>query len=76
MWNWGIGMGEWWMVLGIIGTVVFWGGVIVLVIWAVKKLSQRSGGGEVKGALDVLKERYARGEINKEQFEQMKKDLS
>ena len=75
MWYWGNNMG-WWMILGIIGTVVFWGGVIVLVIWAVKKLSQRSGGAEGKSALDILKERYARGEINKEQFEQMKKDLT
>ena len=75
MWYWGNSMG-WWMILNIIGMVVFWGGVIVLVIWAVKKLSQRGGGGESRGALDILKERYARGEINKEQFEQMKKDLA
>ena len=74
MWYWGNSMG-WWMILGIIGTVVFWGGVIVLAIWAVKKLSQGGGGG-TKGALDILKERYAREEINKEQYEQMKKDLA
>jgi putative membrane protein len=75
MWYWGDGMG-WLMILNIIGMVVFWGGVIILVIWAVKKLSLRSGGGESRGALDILKERYARGEINKEQYEQMKKDLT
>ena len=73
MWYWGNSM-SWGMILGIIGTVVFWGGVIVLVIWAVKRLSRGGGGG--KSALDILNERYARGEINKEQFEQMKKDLS
>jgi putative membrane protein len=68
------GMG-WWMILGSIWMVLFWGGLIVLVIWGIKKLTQSSGGG-TKNALDVAKERYARGEITREQFEQIKKDLS
>ena len=68
------GMG-WWMILGSIWMVLFWGGLIVLVIWGIKKLAQ-SGGGGTKNALDVAKERYAKGEITREQFEQIKKDLS
>ncbi len=35
-----------------------------------------SGGKGTETALDILKKRYATGEISKEEFEQMKKDIS
>ncbi|MBI4302883.1 MAG: SHOCT domain-containing protein [Chloroflexi bacterium] len=75
MW-WTQGMG-WWMVLGGLLTIIFWGAIIALIVWVVKKLTERGGGTVSTGRspLDIAKERYARGEITKEQFEQLKKDL-
>ncbi len=75
MWYWGDGMG-WWMIIGSIWMLLFWGGLIVLIIWGIKKLTERGGGGGTRSALDIAKERYAKGEITKEQYEQLKKDIS
>lgn len=83
MMGWG---GGGWGGFGWIFMVIFWG----LIIWAIVALIKNasSGGfmcghghdhGEHKNgttALDILKERYAKGEINKQEFEGKKKDLS
>lgn len=77
MWGWYNGMG-WWMVFGGIMFVLFWGAIIYLIVWGLRKLSGSSGTGTPmnRSPLDIAKERYARGEITKEQFEQIRKDLS
>jgi putative membrane protein len=51
--------------------------VIVGVVWLVKSFVAGNGGasGKGKSALDVLKERYARGEIDQQEFEQKRRDL-
>lgn len=74
MWFWDGSMGGWMIFLGIL-PVLFWGGLIVLIIWGVKKLA---GGGSIsrKDPLDIAKERYARGEISAEEYERIKRDLS
>lgn len=56
----------WWVLL--IAAIVF------LVTWVVKQTSR--GGGKHPSALDVLKERYARGEISKQEFEEKKRDIA
>ena len=79
MWYWQEGMG-WWMMFGGIWMLLFWGVLIVLIVWGIKKLTERGGSGsgtsEKRSPLDIAKERYASGEISREEFEQLKKDLS
>ena len=81
-WHMGPGMmGGWGMGwFGMIFMIVFWGLVIVALIFLIKWLAG-SARGDIQRpgkptAMDILKERYARGEIDKTEFEEKKKDLT
>jgi putative membrane protein len=65
----------WFMGLGILCMVIFWAVVIGLIIWAVRRNDNRQGNSSGDSAMDIARQRYAKGEITKEQFEQLKKDL-
>ncbi len=53
-------------------------GLVYLIRWLVQTTRGESPGprGGSSRALEILKERYARGEIDKKEFEEKKKDLS
>jgi putative membrane protein len=61
---------------GVSAMILMWLIPIGLVVAIIFILSRRSefGSGE-KTALDILKERYARGEIGKDEFDQRKRDI-
>ncbi len=73
MWYWGDGMMGWG--LGFVIFILFWIAVIWFIVWIVRQAKSKGGSGN-KSALDIAKERYAKGEITKEQFEQIKKDIT
>jgi putative membrane protein len=54
--------------------VLFWIIIIALAYFLIKSLiaQSRTRSGEGKSALDIAKERYAKGEITKEEFEEIK----
>jgi putative membrane protein len=71
------------------GNYMIWGGhgygwiiwiiALFVIIWIVIKIANtgqnRKTDSSGESPLDIIKKRYARGEISKEEFEQMKKDL-
>ena len=75
--GWGGGWASWTMYLGM---VAFWVGVVALVVWGVRALSGPAATHAVsqeprESAADVLKRRYAAGEIDAAEFEQKRRDL-
>lgn len=72
-WGWGM------MGFGMLFMVLFWGGIIALIVWLIVRLTRRENnksGTEKHKPIDIARKRYARGEITKEEFDNLKKDLS
>lgn len=69
-WMWGGGM---W--LGGLGRLIFWGALIVGAVLVVRLLGAVPWRDDRTSPLDMLKRRYASGEITREQYEQMRRDL-
>jgi len=75
----GYGFGWWGIAMGIV-MVLFWALIIGGAVWLVVSLFRQGrpaalGPGPGARPLDVLRERYARGEITREQYEQMRRDI-
>jgi putative membrane protein len=75
--GWGGGWITWTMYLGMI---VFWVGVAALIVWAIKGLvgpgvTRSAPQQPYESAPDVLKRRYAAGEIDSAEFEQKRREL-
>jgi len=76
-WTYGWGSG-WGHGFGFIFMILFWGLIIFAIVAIVKWLtgtSANAGTPQAKTARQILEERYARGEIEQEEFEQKKRDL-
>jgi putative membrane protein len=75
MGGWGMGW------FGMIFMIIFWGliivGLVSLIRWLVQNTSSKGQTGVRTGsnAMYILKERYAKGEISRDEFESMKRDI-
>ena len=80
MMNWGYGWGPggwnwWWMGLAMLANWLLPLLLIALVVWALLPGLRRHGVAVRSEALEVLRQRYARGEITTEEFRRMKEEL-
>ena len=68
--DWGSG---WWIVMVVI-MVLFWGAIIAVVVWGIRQFTgdQRRD----RSPLDIARQRLARGEINKEEFDRIRGDVA
>ncbi|MFP1634145.1 SHOCT domain-containing protein [Zhengella sp. ZM62] len=71
MWGGGYGM------FGGLMMILFWGIVIALIVFAVKWFTDNQSGGNrgKRDAIEILRERFASGEIDEEEFDRRRKAL-
>ena len=76
---WGPGWGPGYGLFGWLMMLLFWiliiVGAVLIIRWLVTEAGSQ-GAAAADTTLDILKRRYAKGEITKDQFEAMKRDLS
>ena len=70
MFGWGFGGG--------IMMILFWIAITFLIVWFVRASRDGNYSDEprAKSAMDILEKRYAKGEIDRKEFEEKKKDLA
>ncbi len=68
------------MIIGMILTVAVVVGIIVLIVWAIRRMNSTSTGGSMQNpnapsAKEIAQARYARGEINRDEYQRILADL-
>jgi putative membrane protein len=75
--GYGVGhMAPWFAWVGPIVMILFWALVVAAIVFFIRYIvrkSRSSSNGD--SAMGILRERYARGELSKEEFETRRKDL-
>lgn len=75
--GWGMQGDYWWMgIIAMLIQVLFWGGIIYLIFRLLKNSSRQNvSGKDGDSSLSIIRERYAKGEIDLEEFNARKQEL-
>lgn len=71
-------MGGWGFLIGAVFWLIVLAGLVLLAVWAVRTMSHSGGGAgkpPVDDACNIARTRYAKGEITKEQYEEICRTL-
>jgi len=61
---------------GGLGMLLFWGGIIYLVVWLARGSTNQVSGSNRRSALDILDERYAHNKIGQEEYLEKRRALT
>jgi len=62
--------------LGLLWMLLFWVGVVVLIVWGVRQIGGNTTSNDAGNrALEILEERFARGEIDADEFHRRRAEL-
>lgn len=75
-WHFAWSGGKWGLLLLLIAMILFWGIMIGGVTLVVRLILSLGRDRKSADALAILKQRYARGEIDRDEYERMRKELS
>ena len=68
MWDMMYGTGFGWF--GVLLMIVFWIAIIWLIVWIIQQVTQNK-----ESPLEILEKRYAKGQLSKKEYLEMKKTL-
>jgi putative membrane protein len=69
-------MGPFGGLIGLLFNLAILIGIVLLIVWAVKRFTSNTATANAQSPRELAQARYARGEINREQYQQILQDLS
>ena len=63
------------MVIGMVVHLAFVGLIVMAAIWMFRAVFQGNRNSDTPASLEILRQRYAKGELSRDEYQQLKQDL-